>query len=355
MITIATALSDEVAPWELRVSHSREAEMTWLGKDGRPADESPGLRAAVLFSAQASEALFAGAPKSYAQIRAEAERFRARPRGFRLRSRVTIKSSSVWTAVTSKEVIGLLRGSDSKLKDQYVVLMGHLDHLGVKLDAKPGEDRIYNGALDNAAGIATMLEAARAFAESGERPRRSILFIANTAEERGLLGAGYFARNPTVPSDSMVAVVDLDMPLLLYDFTDIIAFGAEHSTVARAVARAAKSMGIAVSPDPMPEQNIFVRSDHYRFVEQGIPAILLATGFANGGEAKWRDFLNNIYHDVDDDLHQPINWEAGARYARLNYLISLELADSTGRPRWYAGDIFGETYAPRAPKAQRRR
>ena len=230
--------------------------------------------------------------------------------------------------------------------------MGHLDHLGVKRDAKTGEDRIYNGALDNAAGVASMLEAARAFAESGTRPRRSILFIANTAEERGLLGADYFARNPTVPIANIASVVDLDMPLLLYDFTDVIAFGAERSTLAQTVARAARSMNLKLSPDPMPEQSIFTRSDHYQFVRQGVPAVFLATGFANGGAETWAAFLDGAYHHVHDDLTQKIDWRAGARFAELNYLISRELADADRRPLWYRGDYFGNLFAPDAPRAE---
>jgi Zn-dependent M28 family amino/carboxypeptidase len=231
--------------------------------------------------------------------------------------------------------------------------MGHLDHLGLRKDARPGEDRVYNGALDNAAGVATMIEAARAFVESGQRPRRSILFIANTGEEKGLLGADYFANHPTVPISSIASVVDLDMPLLLYDFTDVIAFGADHSTLARTVARAAAQMDIALSPDPMPEQSIFTRSDHYQFVRQGVPAVFLATGFANGGAEKWRAFLNGDYHHVGDDLSQPIHWEQGARFARLNYLISRELADADQRPLWYRGDYFGNLFAAKAPRAER--
>jgi Zn-dependent M28 family amino/carboxypeptidase len=258
-----------------------------------------------------------------------------------------------WEDFSSPEVIGLLPGADPALKDEYVVLMGHLDHLGVKKDAQPGEDAIYNGALDNAAGVATMLEAARKFADSGKPPRRSVLFIANTGEERGLRGADYFAAHPTVPTDKIVGVVDLDMPLLLYPFSDVIAFGGEHSTVARTIADAAASMGVKVSPDPMPEEAIFVRSDHYRFVTRGIPGILLMTGYANGGEPKWKAFLSGAYHKPNDDLKQPILWDQGARYAELNYRIARALADADQRPLWYRGDYFGDTFAPGQPRAQK--
>jgi Zn-dependent M28 family amino/carboxypeptidase len=353
LVQVNTEASARVAPWAAIRPYAGRPGFGWLDRDGKPLDESPGVKARGLLNDPVAETLFAGAPRSYAAVRAEAARAGAHPGGFALASRLRIRISSRWTQVSSPEVIGLLPGSDPALRNEYVILMGHLDHLGLKPDAAPGEDAVYNGALDNAAGVATMLEAARAFTESGERPRRSILFIANTGEEKGLLGADFFAHHPTVPIGSIAGVVDLDMPLLLYDFTDVVAFGAEHSTVAEAVARAARQMGVALSPDPMPDEHIFVRSDHYEFVRQGVPAILLATGFANGGAAKWQDFLAHTYHRVGDDMSQPIDWAAGAKYARLNYLISRELADAHRRPLWYKDDYFGDLFAPGAPRAAR--
>ncbi|HEY0413725.1 MAG TPA: M28 family metallopeptidase [Allosphingosinicella sp.] len=353
LVTVMTGRYAGVRPWQVMAAHAGEPALAWVGPDGKPHVEGAGLGVAAYLNAPAARALFAGARRSYEQVRRDADKARSRPKGFPLAARIRIERRSALTPIVSPEVIGILPGADPALRDEYVVLMAHLDHLGLKADARPGEDRVYNGALDNAAGIATLLEAARAFAESDERPRRSILFIANTGEEKGLLGADYYAHFPTVPIGRIVGAVDLDMPLLLYPFTDVIAFGAGHSTVAEAVRRAAGRMGVALSPDPMPEQNIFVRSDHYEFVRQGVPAILLATGFANGGAAKWRAFLNGAYHHVNDDLTQPIDWEAGARYAELNYLISRELADADARPLWYEGDYFGNLFAPGQPRAAR--
>jgi Zn-dependent M28 family amino/carboxypeptidase len=353
VVQVYTDAAARVQPWASVKPYAGRPSLDWLQPDGQPIDEAPGVRAGGLLNDPVAEALFAGARRSYAAVRTEAARAGAHPKGFPLATRLRIQVASRWSQVSSPEVIGLLPGSDPALKDEYVVLMGHLDHLGIKPNATPGEDAIYNGALDNAAGVATMLEAARAFTESGERPRRSILFIANTGEEKGLLGADFFAHHPTVPIGKIAGVVDLDMPLLLYDFTDVVAFGAEHSQVAEAVARAAAKMNVALAPDPMPDEHIFVRSDHYEFVRQGVPAILLATGFANGGGAKWQSFLSGTYHRVNDDMSQPINWAAGARYARLNYLISRELADSDRRPLWYEGDYFGNLFAPGAPRAAR--
>ncbi|MEA3001236.1 MAG: hypothetical protein QOH81_24 [Sphingomonadales bacterium] len=357
LITVYTSQYARARPFASRAGGVRRSVLGWVGKDGTAGEDAPGLRAGFLLGDAAATALFAGAPRSYAEIRAEAERPKAHPIGFPLATKVHLQRSSAWTSLASPEVIGLLPGSDPALRDEVVILMGHLDHLGMRRNTKPGEDAIYNGALDNAAGVATMIEAARAFAEAsagaGGRPRRSILFIANTGEEKGLLGADYFAHYPTVPVGRIAAVVDLDMPLLLYHFTDVIAFGAGHSQVAETVARAAGEMGVALSPDPMPQENIFVRSDHYQFVKQGVPAIMLATGYANGGAQKWKAFLAGAYHRVNDDLSQPIDWESGARFARLNYLISRDLANADRRPLWYKDDYFADLFAPAAPRAVR--
>ena len=324
----------------------------WVDPTGRAQSQSTRLALVATISKDVAAQLFSAAGKDFSQTLAASEK-PGTLAGFAIPARFRLSDRMEWNDFTSPEVIGLLPGSDPALKDQYVVLMGHLDHLGIKTDAKPGEDSIYNGALDNAAGVATMLEAAREFVASGKPPRRSVLFIANTGEEKGLRGADYFAAHPTVPEDRIVSVVDLDMPLLLYPFTDVIAFGGDHSTIARTIADAAGSMGVTVSPDPMPEEAIFVRSDHYRFVTRGVPAILLMTGFANGGEPIWKDFLAHTYHKVNDDLSQHILWDQGARYAELNYRISRALADADQRPLWYRGDYFGDTFAAGQPNAER--
>ncbi|WP_025587595.1 M28 family metallopeptidase [Sphingomonas sp. UNC305MFCol5.2] len=248
-------------------------------------------------------------------------------------------------------VIGILPGSDPVLRNEYVVLSAHLDHVGT--DPSRAGDKIYNGAMDNASGVATMLETARAFAGSKQRPKRSILFVALAGEESGLLGSDYLARNPVVGKGKVVADVNLDMPILLYDFKDVIAFGGENSTMGEVVARAGASMGVSVSPDPMPEEDFFERSDHYSFVKVGVPSIFLMTGFKNGGEKAFRSFLAKNYHQPSDQADLPFNWEAGAKFARLNYLIAREVADLPEAPRWYEGNRYGDRFAKGAPRAQR--
>lgn len=248
-------------------------------------------------------------------------------------------------------VIGVLPGSDPVLKNEYVVLSAHLDHVGT--DPLRAGDKIYNGAMDNASGVATMLETARVFAGSKHRPKRSILFVALAGEESGLLGSNYLARNPVVGTGKVVANVNLDMPILLYDFQDVIAFGGEHSTMGEVTARAGASMGVSVSPDPMPEEDFFERSDHYSFVKVGVPSIFLMTGFKNGGEKAFRTFLAKNYHQPSDQTDLPFNWEAGAKFARLNYLIARDVADAPEAPRWYEGNRYGDRFARGAPRAVR--
>jgi Zn-dependent M28 family amino/carboxypeptidase len=330
-------------------SYSKTPVVDWIASSGQTGDKGL-LSMAIAVSPAVGESLFTGSRMTFDQVATLARKGGKLP-AFDLASRMGVQSQTVFEDFTSPQVIGIMPGSDAQLAAEHIVLMGHLDHLGIKADAKRGEDRIYNGALDNASGIATMIEAARKFAEPGQRTRRSLMFMANAGEERGLLGADYFAAHPTVPTSRIVGLVNLDMPVLLYDFADVIAFGAEHSTIARSAATAGSSMGVAIAPDPMPQESLFVRSDHYRFVTRGVPSIFLMTGHANGGKKAWERFLANNYHKPNDDLNQPINWNAGARFAEINFRIAKALADAPQRPMWYRGDYFGDRYAPWQPKA----
>ena len=353
IVTIPTDESLDRRSWERRVEgYSDPKALTWVGPDGKPWDEAPGIRFSATLGREAAQALFAGAPKSLKSVLADADRKGSKPRGFALNPTLGFERESVHTKLSSPNILAVLPGSDPALRDEYVVLMAHLDHVGVDPHEK-GADKIHNGALDNAAGIATMLEAARAFAESGERPKRSILFAAVTAEEKGLLGAEYLAKNPVIPKDKLVGLVNLDMPILLYDFTDVIAFGAEHSTLGPIVERATAAAGVKTSPDPLPAEGLFTRSDHYMFVKEGIPSVFLMTGFGNGGEKAFEGFLKTHYHKPSDEIGLPIDWNAAAKFARINYLIASEIANAPARPRWYADSFFGNAFAPGQTKAGR--
>jgi Zn-dependent M28 family amino/carboxypeptidase len=339
MVSIRTLAEAKRRPWSRVRQNSGEPSLAWVDEDGRPYSPAPGLRFRATLDTPAADALFAGAATPLAKVLAQADRKGGRPRGFALKPRVAVSQQSALRRFESRNVIALLPGSDPKLAGEYVLLMAHLDHLGTKAEGEG--DRIYNGAMDNAVGIATMLEVARAMAASPDRPKRS-----------SLLGSQYLARHG-VAGGKVAAVVNIDMPVLLYDFTDVVAFGAEHSTMGEAVARAGRTMGVALSEDPLPEEGLFTRSDHYRFVQEGVPSVFLMTGFANGGKAKFTDFLATHYHKVGDDLAQPIDWKAGAKFARINYEIDREIADAPLAPRWYSDSFFGKALAPGQPKATR--
>lgn len=248
----------------------------------------------------------------------------------------------------SANVVGVLEGTDPALKNEYVVISAHLDHVGK--GAPIGGDAIYNGAFDNASGIAVMLEAARLLASSPVKPRRSVIFLAVTAEESGLQGADYFVQHPTVPREAIVANINIDMPVALAPLADVTAFGAENSTLGAVVERAAAAEGVAVTPDSKPEEVIFVRSDQYAFVRAGIPALYIDEGMRSTDPtqdqaARVEAFRKERYHQPGDDLSQAIDWPSLAMLARLNARVITEVANDEARPAWHPGNFFGETFA----------
>ncbi|HTU12700.1 MAG TPA: M28 family metallopeptidase [Allosphingosinicella sp.] len=356
MITVRTR-ADSGTPWERVVRFGGRPGTTWLQPDGTPFSEDNGLRFAAGISEQAAETLFARGTRRLSQVLDEAGRAGTRPRGFALNQNARVaREAGTETRFSSPNVVAILPGSDPSVANEYVLLMAHLDHIGIRAP-RPNDaadaDRINNGALDNATGIATLIETARVFSRPGNRPRRPILIAAVTAEEKGLLGAEFLAHHPVTGNGRVVSVVNLDMPILTYDFQDVIAFGAEHSTMGPITARAAAQMGVRLAPDPLPEEGLFVRSDHYGFVRVGVPSVFLMTGFSGDGEREFRGFLTTRYHTPADDLNQSINWQAGAKFARLNYLIAREIANGPEVPRWYRGSFFGEMFGGTQDRAVR--
>jgi Zn-dependent M28 family amino/carboxypeptidase len=251
--------------------------------------------------------------------------------------------------VDSANVVARLEGSDPALKGEHVVYIAHVDHFGRGV-AMNG-DAIYNGAHDNASGVAIVLEIARAYAALPEKPRRSIIFLFVTAEERGLLGSDYFARHPTVPPGSMVADLTLDMPFLFHPLLDIVPYGAQHSTLNAPVTKAARHLKLEIGTDPIPEQVLFIRSDHFSFVRQGIPSLFIKSGFKTGdsrdGSAINAGYRRDVYHKPTDDMSQPFDFESGANHARLNFLTGWLVAQETDRPKWNNGDFFGKLFGDR--------
>lgn len=350
VLTVPTRQDLKRRSWERRLETAGEPRSTWLKADGTAFLRAPGIRADALLHPDQAAQLFGTGKQSLDAILTEAEKTGGRPRGFALGMSAKLERTSEFRPYASPNVVAMIPGSDPSVANEYVLMTAHLDHIG---DHGKGADKINNGALDNAAGVATMIEVAKAFAKDGKRPRRPILFAAVTNEEGGLLGSDYLAQNPVNGTGRVVAVVNFDMPILTYQFSDVIAFGAENSTLGPVVAKAAGQAGITLSPDPVPEEGLFTRSDHYRFVQQGIPSLFLVTGRAGPGQAASTEFLDKHYHRPSDDLNLPIDWAAGAKFAEVNYYIVGAIANEGTAPLWYADSIFGKEFAPTALKAPR--
>jgi Zn-dependent M28 family amino/carboxypeptidase len=219
-------------------------------------------------------------------------------------------------------------------------MSAHLDHLGV--GRAVNGDSINNGAMDDASGVASVLEIARLMKESGMQPKRSVIFLAVTAEEKGELGSRYFAARPTVPADKIVADINLDMFLPLYPLKVIEVQGLVESTLGDEVRAAAKSLGVEVQEDREPEQNRFVRSDQYSFIRRGIPSLAFKFGYEYGSpeEQIRRDWVRNIYHKPADDLHQPVDQAAAALFDRVILGLLARVANDPARPQWKDDSFF---------------
>ena len=342
IILVDTPTREKVSAFTRRARNWQYLGATWADGDGMPS--YPGGTAPLLatVSLVGAAKLFAGIPGGAETVFAASEGKVGNPKRMALPTTARVALKTEINRVMSSNVAGLLEGSDPVLKDQVIVLSGHLDHTGICPEVKG--DTVCNGAMDNAMGIASMIEVAHGFKHLKARPKRSILFLAVTAEEKGLVGADYFAQNPTLPKANLVANVNLDMPIVTYDFKDVVAFGAERSSIGPAVARAGASMGIALVPDPKPEEGFFTRSDHYRFVQQGIPSVFLVTGPGGDGVVAGAAFLMTNYHQPSDDMNLPFKWGAAAKFVGLNLAIARDLADTDERPRWNKGDFFGTLY-----------
>jgi Peptidase family M28/PA domain len=345
---------ERLYPFKERVGDLAFPQMRWLNSGRQPNDYFPELRAAAILSMDATAKMFEGSGKSPEEIYRAAKEGRTFSRALPLDAK--IKTVSKFQEIHSPNVMGRLRGSDSRLRDEHVVYTAHLDHLGI---GEPvNGDKIYNGALDNASGSACLLEIARAYSQMRKHPRRSILFLSVTAEEEGLLGSDYFAHYPPMSKDSLVADINMDGAALLWPIEDIVARGAEHSSLGVAVQEAAARLKIDVSPDPSPEQVLFIRSDQHSFVKQGIPSLFLSPGLRSSNPkikpAEIRmTWIATRYHKPQDDMDQPLDFDSGAKYARYSFLVGYVLAQQDKKPEWNPGDFFDDHYGKKARNVPR--
>jgi hypothetical protein len=333
-------------PWDWDVPQFRMGSTNWLDKAGTPHDAFP-LGGLAQFSETGAAVLFANGPKTLEEAFAVARSSKAQ--SFPLPRSARIRTVSTQTTYESPNIIGEVVGSDPALRDQYVVYTAHVDHLGIcpPIDG----DNVCHGSLDNASGVATLLEIARAYASLKQPPRRSVLFVFVTGEEMGLIGSDYFAHFPTVPLNKIVANVNIDgAPGMLFSMKDAVAMGAERSSINNVAESAARKLGYALIPDPMPEENDFVRSDQYSFVLQGVPAVVMSDGITStdpkiNGLAIEKKWLVTRYHTPLDNMDQPLDYESGAKAAGLNFLVGYELAQRDQPPEWNKGDFFGRKFA----------
>jgi Zn-dependent M28 family amino/carboxypeptidase len=286
-------------------------------------------------SSGASAQLFEGSERSYADVLSEAQSGENSPRGFALPLEVTIGQKSIHDAAESRNVLAILRGSDAKLANEYVVITCHLDHVGIG-PAVDG-DSIYNGAMDNATGVAFMLELARVLALAPDRPKRSVLFYATTAEEHGLIGSSYFVNNPTVPLGNIVANINVDAPRMFFPFDEITAFGAEHATLKSSIREAVESMGYALDKDIRFETGA---SDHFSFLRAGVPGTRVIPAMRSSDPNIDAQAILARYrpHTPSDDLSLPFDYEIGAEFTGVLRTIVRRIADAESRPQWIEGD-----------------
>lgn len=335
IVTLTTPHQVEI-PWPRQILLSSQPGMYLT--DASLRETADGF-VSMAVDPEKSEALFVGSGHTFAELCALADASRPVPT-FPLPLRLKVRIAAERTPLSSPNLVAQLRGRDPKLAAQYIVISAHLDHLGV--GAPINGDSIYNGAMDDASGVATVLDIAHRL-KHGPRPRRSVLFLIVTAEEKGLLGSHYFARHPSVPEGSMVADFNFDMALPLWPLTSVFAPGAQESTLGLDAATVAGAMGLAMAEDPLPDRNVFIRTDQFSFVREGIPALAFKFGFARDTpqfqiEHDWRA---NRYHAPSDDIDQPgVLREEAVKLDAYVAALALRVANAHSRPNWLPTSVF---------------
>ena len=330
-------------PWPRLSNNRNQSRMTFADAT---LNDINGLRLSVVVNPSRAEKWFDGSGHAFAEIVAAAKDNKPLPK-FELPSKIRVHAKQSSQKVRSDNIAALMPGSDPKLKNEYVVATAHIDHLGV---GNPiNGDAIYNGAMDNAAGTAAVLDAAAQMAESSEKPRRSIIFLLVTGEEKGLLGSKYFANRPTVPANAIIANVNTDDPLPLYPLRSLIVLGLNESNLGDDVRAVGAKMGLEILPDPQPKRNTFIRSDQYSFIRQGVPALYIKVGFKSGTpeEATQKKWLTERYHAPSDDLQQPIDRQTAEGFVRAFTALVLQVANRGIRPSWNENSFFRRFAKPR--------
>jgi hypothetical protein len=335
---------DKRRPWLSTVSRTKNGKLKWVDSLGLIPKSYPDLKGVATFNQDELENLFGS---KYGQfLESLAALNKSNPASFEMGTKARMHIETETENIVSHNLLAEIKGSDPVLKNEYLVYAAHLDHLGISRVING--DSIYNGAHDNAAGISILLEIARTFKNSNQIPKRSILFAIVTGEESGLLGSDYLAHFPPKGKEKIVANISMDMPFFFHPVLDIVPYGAAHSSLGNVTKKAANYLGLSISPDPFPEQVVFIRSDHYSFIKKGIPALFIKSGFKTIPEDKvdWSisdvEWRKTHYHTPQDDMSQDFDYKAATTHVKINYLIGKMVANEIKAPTWNSGDFFGK-------------
>ncbi len=322
-------------PWS-RIATARFQPHMELRDPGRGVP--PSLPISIAFNAAHAGLLFAGSGHSFEEILAKLKDGRPLPH-FPLAASIQAKVAVKRSQVKSENVVGVLDGSDPALRHEYVVISAHLDHLGIGEPVRG--DRIYNGAMDDASGDASLIEIARAMHDAEVKPKRSILFLSVTGEEKGELGSQYFAAHPTV-TGAIVADINMDMYLPLFPLKYLEVQGLGESTLGDDIRAVAGQAGVQIQADKEPEHNRFIRSDQYSFIKRGVPALAFKFGWVPGTpeEKVFKAWYAERYHGPADDLSQPVDLAAAAQFNAILEKLALRVAGAEHRPEWKADSFF---------------
>ena len=321
-------------PWE-RIKTARLHPS--MGYADKSMDESAPAQTSITFNPASAPKLFEGSGHTFDEIVALGKDRKPLP-AFPLKVGIQATQTIIEKPVESSNVVGKLVGSDPKLKNEYVVLSAHIDHIGV---GEPiNGDKIYNGAMDNGSGTALLMDMAAALPKL--KPKRSVLFVFVTGEEKGLLGSHYFALHPTVPVKSMVADINTDMFLPIIPLKILTVYGLAESDLGDDVTAVAQKEGVSIQPDPEPLRNLFIRSDQYSFIRDGIPSLAMKVGFEKGTPEEQinKQWLHDRYHAPSDDLNQPVDLAAAGKYEDIVRDLTIKVADNPKRPEWKSDSFF---------------
>jgi Zn-dependent M28 family amino/carboxypeptidase len=338
-------------PWERMVA-SRQRETLVLADP--QLNELRGLKFAATINAAQADKFLAGSGHTIAELLALADAGQPLPKfplAVESAAQVAVKTLP---QITSPNIIGVLPGSDPQLKHEYVVVSAHLDHLGVGTPVNG--DNIYNGAMDNASGIASLIEMSKQLAADVNRPKRSILFAAWTGEESGMLGSQHFVAHPTVQFDEIVAAINMDMFLPLFPLHYLEVQGLGESSLGNDIRAVAQLNDIEVQFDKQPPENRLIRSDQASFIRRGIPGLAFKFGWLPGSaeEKIFNEWIHTRYHSPSDDAQQPVDTAAAAQFTHIIAQLAIRVANSRSRPSWYPESFYAHIASSAETKAASR-